>query len=1574
MKSSALSFIVLFPLLALLLLLTQQTVVNALRPDRMSATSEALELEKTTGTRGHRRATSTTTQKPPSLRAPRLMRTPRPTTVMTHATTRAPGTTTTTTTTTTLKPAVLHTRRQSTVTAHRLAPRAKAENVTTAPVIRQTRTSRRNVPTNVREQRSTEKSIPTDVRDAGIVNRGTRKNVRQTRTVDISSQENVRPNRSYLSGGAIPTNYKSNDDEASAVSSKGVVESKAYNQIDNKQIKSVSQNNRDNNNNNDYSNSNNEDTKHAITVNIARTSAIMAPVTPPSTASLSPSVKLDTAAIVNSHDHASVVAHSSTIDTTPSYAMTNHQNQPLLQRQSKQISAFSARTSAQRVKALNQRDINSGIGDDNGGGIVHSARHPQTPKTPRMIHRLVAGHIQNAEDSSTYQISAVTKNSTVSNSTTTHKPTTHYVRTKGGRSSYRSVKVSTTTATPMNNAATTTTTTTAKPFLLSRNREDLSEDGTDEHNDDEALLEDEGDFDNWDNGILRLSAGSGKENALKSKKSKEESKKTLSDQVRDGKYGLIEKELFRRPPKRPGVLSYLPNKETPIDNKRTYGGLNEEDIWLAEDHLLVIKGGSLNKGEADEPWPPIDDYDAPGRQIKLPPNPKVPPPFPVQLEENGPLQFIGNNKFTVVYPVANESLSVYPIGPETNYASPESDSDNEKNLITRPGSAQDTAQGEPGYLYPAPYPAWLYHNQTFVNPFLSNARPITFPNLGPFPLGRSNGSLENANVTDDFDEDDPSLYYPPAYSFVYKNNYTNPVPPGPLVPGIVLPPPPNQFTRLEKTEKIHSPPVRHRGYGTTSTSTSTTSSTTTTTTSTTTTSSTTETPYRPKVITKIHHYQPKTIIITPEPPAAISHVVPQSQLPPLSPAAPTPTVSSSPIIEPIPVPVAVHIPIFPSNKYPKARPNSGAYDGTAPQNHEDTLSKSNPIYYEYFEAKRQPSHVTSNVIDDFLATTDKPVYAKPIKLYATSKRPFKSQQQNQRPYRPTNSQVQPQRQYLPQDVVYITPKPEQVRYKQVLPVPVETPIYHKPRPLENFEQEENAIRETLRYYQNQQLRDNNIPRTPKAKPIYEFSFDASKNLESEQPTAGADDFQPPTEYDETPFKPMVTYSPPVDDENSFHAIAVEKADAQRHQQQQKQEQREEEEYAQPQQQPRRYQTTTTLVPVQPDTPYRQQAAPPPPITHTRPKKVRAKYLQPAPLYAEYRSGAQELPQYPSTPRTLVATQTPWVTVNQGQELNEYDAPPLAPGSQQLQAPPQYQRIERPPIVIAPKQRNFNGYYYGGPQLHARQNNRFYEEPFQQPINARRIVKYRQQQRLPPLQPPQSNYQQQQQPPQSNYQQQQQQQQTLWSLENDTYVNYAPNRPPLNPDAEYINPYPPALPLNPYGAQQLQRYNSPQPPLSHQSQYYAPPLPHQQQQQQLAPQRQYPQPIPLHRDILVNYRQPLQPINPDSEYISHPQVVRPQLYTPIYPPNAYQRLPPQLTQTGEQDGLYYIAPKYRRSNNNNDDDNNNKSDESISKNENDINSDGSQNSGEETANVNSNTPNRGGNSRDGSDASIKNGLK
>lgn len=191
--------------------------------------------------------------------------------------------------------------------------------------------------------------------------------------------------------------------------------------------------------------------------------------------------------------------------------------------------------------------------------------------------------------------------------------------------------------------------------------------------------------------------------------------KTLAQQIFEGKYGLIHKELFNDIPSRPGIVSYNINPEVPKDNINNLGGLDPEEIWLAENHLLVLRGGNFSNKKVK--WSYIDNYIAPLRQVKIPENPKIPPPFPIQLEDNGPIDFVTVNGST-----------------------------------------------------------W---------------NPIFSP---PFPpiQGSPNTTL---------DEDDQSLFYPPKYDFVYAQENSTRVPPGPLVPGIVLPPPPNFFGPVERPEK-----------------------------------------------------------------------------------------------------------------------------------------------------------------------------------------------------------------------------------------------------------------------------------------------------------------------------------------------------------------------------------------------------------------------------------------------------------------------------------------------------------------------------------------------------------------------------------------------------------------------------------------------------------------------------------------------------------------------------------------------------------------------------------------------------
>lgn len=50
-------------------------------------------------------------------------------------------------------------------------------------------------------------------------------------------------------------------------------------------------------------------------------------------------------------------------------------------------------------------------------------------------------------------------------------------------------------------------------------------------------------------------------NGSKNSAKEDDSKKPLWQQVADGKYGLIQKELFARPVSRPGIVSYNENPE-----------------------------------------------------------------------------------------------------------------------------------------------------------------------------------------------------------------------------------------------------------------------------------------------------------------------------------------------------------------------------------------------------------------------------------------------------------------------------------------------------------------------------------------------------------------------------------------------------------------------------------------------------------------------------------------------------------------------------------------------------------------------------------------------------------------------------------------------------------------------------------------------------------------------------------------------------------------------------------------------------------------------------------------------------
>ncbi|XP_046829209.1 uncharacterized protein LOC124428769 isoform X2 [Vespa crabro] len=304
-----------------------------------------------------------------------------------------------------------------------------------------------------------------------------------------------------------------------------------------------------------------------------------------------------------------------------------------------------------------------------------------------------------------------------------------------------------------------------------------------------------------DEDMLASSVGNGKETKSSLRSDDDDERKTLSQQVKEGKYGLIQNEIYENEdkPRRPGIISYLDNPEVPRDTIENLGGLDEDEIWLAENHLLVLKGGNFpglgptnrpsfypsNKNK--EKWPPIDNYQAPKRQVKIPSKPKVPPPFPVQLKDGGPIQIIGINGSTEIENVTLDRTmdpfygkgGILPgdgpfftitsngtiVVPDFDYPFNSTTDDVKGSTVTN-DDGKNIKSEEPPIFYHAIPPGAV-----FVPP----------------PSNRS-----------DYDDEDQSIYYPPPYSFYYPQDNTTSVPPGPLVPGIILPPPPDFFSSLEE--------------------------------------------------------------------------------------------------------------------------------------------------------------------------------------------------------------------------------------------------------------------------------------------------------------------------------------------------------------------------------------------------------------------------------------------------------------------------------------------------------------------------------------------------------------------------------------------------------------------------------------------------------------------------------------------------------------------------------------------------------------------------------------------------------
>lgn len=884
--------------------------------------------------------------------------------------------------------------------------------------------------------------------------------------------------------------------------------------------------------------------------------------------------------------------------------------------------------------------------------------------------------------------------------------------------------------------------------------------------------------------FVESGTGEGREEHPPNKKV-DESKKTLADQVAEGKYGLIQNELFKKQPRRPGILSYAPNAEVPNDTADNLGGLSKDEIWLAEDHLLVLKGGTLNEGSGREPWKPIDDYEAPLRQVKIPDNPEVPPPFPIQLEENGPIQLVGNHQLPLVNPFTNETLLLFP---DSGFPKTETYSPDQKNVFARPGAAAAAQDDNGDHAPPGPLAYGRPNNFTFANPFLSPFPPeFVGPPLHPFPFPfPPNGSLENSNFTDFIDEDDPSFFYPPPYSFVYKRNYSNLVEPGPLVPGIILPPPPNFFGRLNPAKNS----TRHQSAG----------------------SSTTPRPTKQFLRPVFRPTPAPTPTTTSSAPTSVTHSRPPK----------TRIVTA----EPARLPIASAAPKRVTQLQKLNGPDIIAF---VPKDAIDTVksSKGKPIYYEYFDARDKSSQTTTTARPVIQQQPTPKSLRRPYNAYLPVKSSF-----NYEKY-PGTAKPETKHKAVSENVVKIDDGDD---------------IGVQP-PLPNYTSEIENIRHTIEFFKTQQKQptttDASIPRNPKSKGIFEYSFElAAPKLRSKT-------FSPPKEFDLTPFKPMVNYSPPLNANNGFKGIPY-----------------------------------TTVPTLQPEADYSSTTEPAPStgyyttITNYPSRQI---YTTPKSSVRYIPIDTSVLRSYPieslnrpndgfrySTLRPPISsTVPPWLTVEK-QILREVQPKEI---NVQIQshtptAGPHVAPYESSYVNANSAGQPLDGFYPSLPVANVYTHTT--HKPVkngQQSAYLRQIEVLRQElERFP--------------------------NQYRIRVSNGTHGAYRQARPLLGQDQSFVSPYQ-------WGAHRYPQL----------SDLLAPHYPHSQQQQS--------PPQTLHKDVLVNYKYPLPPIDPDSEFLPPPA-----LLPPVPPPlpttqlyyNRYSRLNRNPTVVryklpgDHQAGVYFYTPQ------------------------------------------------------------------
>lgn len=155
--------------------------------------------------------------------------------------------------------------------------------------------------------------------------------------------------------------------------------------------------------------------------------------------------------------------------------------------------------------------------------------------------------------------------------------------------------------------------------------------------------------------------------------------------------------------------------------------------------------------------------------MKLPAHPKVPPPFPVQLVEGGPLQILGTNSTRTL----NGTEAALALPPPGGYEPGEGPYFAPPPPLVYTNQANATA-GQAPFPIPA-FPPGEYPVGSPFPPFpsLNGTLPPFFASLPP-----GAAILPPPGNNTDYDEDDPSIYYPPPYSFYYPKDNTSLVQPG----------------------------------------------------------------------------------------------------------------------------------------------------------------------------------------------------------------------------------------------------------------------------------------------------------------------------------------------------------------------------------------------------------------------------------------------------------------------------------------------------------------------------------------------------------------------------------------------------------------------------------------------------------------------------------------------------------------------------------------------------------------------------------------------------------------------------